>query len=49
MAVEYRRDRQHIATPMLFVIAVVVAVVMVVVIIVAIVVVVAVQATGHEK
>ena len=49
VAVEYRRDRQNIATPMLFVIAVVVAVVMVVVIIVAIVVVVAVQATGHEK
>ena len=49
MAVEYRRDRQYIATPMLFVIAYVVAVVMVVVIIVAIVVVVAVQATGHEK
>ena len=49
VAVEYRRDRQYIATPMLFVIAVVVAVVMVVVIIVAIVVVVAVQTTGHEK
>ena len=49
VAVEYRRDRQYITTPMLFVIAVVVAVVMVVVIIVAIVVVVAVQTTGHEK
>ena len=49
VAVEYRRDRQSIATPMLFVIAIVVAVVMVVVIIVAIMVVVAVQTTGHEK
>ena len=49
VAVEYRRDRQYITTPMLFVITFVVAVVMVVVIIVAIVIVVAVQTTGHEK